>query len=51
MQWRTNEIDLNKQMIESQMSAMAAATAGIVSQGADPNERDYTVVGSHVTTM
>lgn len=51
LQWRKNEIDLNRQMVESQMSAMAAATAGIITQSNDPNERDYTVIGSHVTTM
>ncbi|XP_071826675.1 talin-1-like isoform X5 [Apostichopus japonicus] len=51
LQWRKNEIDLNRQMVESQMSAMAAATAGIITQSNDPNERDYTVIGSHVTTI
>ena len=51
-QWRQNTIDVNKQNIQSQLSAMSAATAGIISQtSGDPSDTDYTAVGSHVTTM
>ncbi|XP_071788038.1 talin-1-like isoform X4 [Asterias amurensis] len=51
-QWRQNTIDVNKQNIQSQLSAMSAATAGIISQtSGDPSDTDYTAVGSHVTTI
>lgn len=45
-------MDVNKQNIQSQLSAMAAATAGIISETSGAAEdTDYTAVGSHVTTM
>ncbi|XP_038046321.1 talin-1-like isoform X5 [Patiria miniata] len=51
-QWRQNTIDVNKQNIQSQLSAMSAATAGIISQtSGDPSDTDYTSVGSHITTI
>ncbi|XP_071498741.1 talin-1-like [Diadema antillarum] len=52
MQWRQNAMDVNKQNIQSQLSAMAAATAGIISEtSGSPEDTDYTAVGSHVTTI
>ncbi|XP_022084655.1 talin-1-like isoform X7 [Acanthaster planci] len=51
-QWRQNTIDVNKQNIQSQLSALSAATAGIISQtSGDPSDTDYTSVGSHITTI
>ncbi|XP_041458339.1 talin-1-like isoform X4 [Lytechinus variegatus] len=51
-QWRDNEMDVNKQNIQSQLSAMAAATAGIISEtSGSADDTDYTTVGSHVTTI
>ena len=50
-QWRQDTMDTNKEAIQSQLSAMSAATAGIISLTSDPNDTDYTSVGSHVTTM
>lgn len=51
-QWRENAMDVNKQNIQSQLSAMAAATAGIISEtSGSAEDTDYTAVGSHVTTI
>ncbi|XP_071942853.1 talin-1-like isoform X3 [Antedon mediterranea] len=51
-QWRQNQIDVQKQHIQSQLSAMSAATAGVISRTSAPgDEIDYNAVGSHVTTI
>ncbi|XP_033109397.1 talin-1-like isoform X3 [Anneissia japonica] len=51
-QWRQNQIDVQKQNIQSQLSAMSAATAGVISRTSAPDEEiDYNAVGSHVTTI
>lgn len=50
--WKEDQLDLSKQKVSSQVSAMSAATAQIVtltSGGAD--ETDYNAVGAAVNTM
>lgn len=51
-QWKENTRDMSKQKVGSQLSAMNAATAQVVtltSGGAD--ETDYPAVGAAVQTM
>ena len=51
-QWRENNRDLSKQKVGSQLSAMNAATAQVVTlTSADADETDYTAVGSAVQNM
>ncbi|KJE89680.1 hypothetical protein CAOG_009384 [Capsaspora owczarzaki ATCC 30864] len=52
IQWRQQTLDVSKQNMASQLAAMTAATASVVTlTGAEPSEVDHTAVGSAVTTI
>ncbi|XP_077996572.1 talin-1-like isoform X2 [Glandiceps talaboti] len=52
LKWRQDTLDVSRQNIQSQLGAMSAATAGIITlTSGDPNDTNYTAVGSAVTTI
>jgi talin len=51
-QWKEQTRDLSRQKVGSQLSAMNAATAQVVTlTSGGPDDTDYTAVGSAVQTM
>ena len=52
MKWKESQKDMSRQKVGSQLSAMNAATAQMVTlTSAGPDDTDYTAVGSAVQTM
>ncbi|XP_070547100.1 talin-1-like isoform X3 [Ptychodera flava] len=52
LKWKQDTLDVSRQNIQSQLGAMSAATAGIVTlTSGDPDDTNYTAVGSAVTTI
>lgn len=50
--WRENQLDLSRQKVGSQLSAMNAATAQLVTlTSGDQDDVDYTAVGAAVNQM
>ncbi|XP_064596457.1 talin-1-like [Liolophura sinensis] len=50
--WKEDQLDLSKQKVSSQVSAMSAATAQIVTlTSGGPDETDYNAVGAAVNTI
>eukprot|EP00117_Sycon_ciliatum_P001215 scpid5059/ scgid6971/ Talin-1 len=50
--WKQNQIDLQRQNVSSQVTAITAAAAQVVTlTSGDPAETNYTAVGSAVTTI
>jgi len=51
-QWRLNAMEENRHNIQSNLAAIDAATATVITKtSGDPNETNYTTVGSAVTTI
>ncbi|XP_039255853.1 talin-2-like isoform X8 [Styela clava] len=50
-QWRQNALEENRHNIQSNLAAIDAATATVITQTSDPQSTDYTTVGSAVTTI
>ena len=52
MRWKQTTLDVSRQNVSSAMAAMLASAASVITQtGVDPEEINYTAVGSAVTTM
>ena len=52
VKWKESQRDMSRQKVGSQLSAMNAATAQMVTlTSAGPDDTDYTAVGSAVQTM
>eukprot|EP00058_Branchiostoma_floridae_P006923 XP_002592411.1 hypothetical protein BRAFLDRAFT_67277 [Branchiostoma floridae] len=52
LKWKQNTLDVSKQNVTSQLAAMSAATASVVTlTSGEPEQTDYTAVGSAVTTI
>jgi talin len=52
VKWKESQKDMSRQKVGSQLSAMNAATAQMVTlTSAGPDDTDYTAVGSAVQTM
>lgn len=49
--WAENELDLSKQKVTAQLSAMGAATAQLVSLTNVQEEQDATALGAAIHTM
>ncbi|XP_066270425.1 talin-1-like isoform X7 [Branchiostoma lanceolatum] len=52
LKWKQNTLDVSKQNVTSQLAAMSAATASVVTlTSGEPEQTDFTAVGSAVTTI
>ncbi|WP_411023061.1 hypothetical protein, partial [Salmonella sp. s51228] len=49
--WKRNTMDVSKQNVNSQLAAMLAATASVLTLTRDAKEVDHTAVGSAITTI
>ena len=52
MKWRQKTLDVSRQNVSAALAAMLASAASVITQtSAEPEEINYTAVGSAVTTM
>ena len=52
MKWKQTTLDVSRQNVNAAMAAMLASAAAVITNtGVEPEEINYTAVGSAVTTM
>uniref|UniRef100_T1J0N6 FERM domain-containing protein n=1 Tax=Strigamia maritima TaxID=126957 RepID=T1J0N6_STRMM len=51
LKWKENTLDVNRQNVQSQLAAMNAATAQVVTLTSAPDEVDHTAVGAAISTI
>ena len=52
IKWKQKTVDVSRQNVNAALAAMLASAAAVITQtGMEPEEINYTAVGSAVTTM